>query len=92
VAPAEAQRTEPPLVSDAERVRCRNVARRVDAIVASWSLYHPDDPVLLLIKNAIDATDGQMRQQGAHEGEHPRHAGHEDEDDEEARLNKRLRT
>jgi len=50
-APAEASGDE------AELMRCRATARRVDAIVASWDHYEPTDPVLAMIKNAIDATD-----------------------------------
>ena len=42
---------------EAEKVRCRAMARRVDAIVASWPMFRPEDPVLMMIKNAIDATD-----------------------------------
>jgi len=41
--------------------RCHALARRVDAIVESWSRYEPDDPVLRMIKNAIDATDRQQQ-------------------------------
>ena len=41
---------------DAELAHCRATARRVDAIVASWDRFQPDDPVLVMIKNAIDAT------------------------------------
>ena len=41
---------------EAELQRCRAIARRVDAIAASWHLYEPEDAVLRMIKNAIDAT------------------------------------
>ena len=43
--------------NEAEVARCKATARRVDAIVASWHRYEPDDPILCMIKNAIDATD-----------------------------------
>jgi len=51
------------VITEAETARCKAVARRVDAIVASWSMYEPTDPVLLMIKNAIDATDRRSRQE-----------------------------
>ena len=41
---------------EAELQRCRAIARRVDAIAASWHLYEPEDAVLRMIKHAIDAT------------------------------------
>ena len=44
---------------EAELARCKASARRVDAIVASWDLYEPTDPLLIMIKKAIDATDSR---------------------------------
>jgi len=41
---------------EADVQRCVALARRVDVIVASWSQYEPVDPVLRMIKSAIDAT------------------------------------
>ena len=53
---------------EAELMRCRANARRVDAIVASWDRYVPTDPVLVMIKNAIDATDRDERSPRAEGG------------------------
>lgn len=61
---ASAQSDEPSdIITDAERAHCRGVARRVDAIVASWAVYEPTDPILVMIKNAIDATDRRPRRE-----------------------------
>ena len=45
--------------------RARQIVPRVDAIVASWPLYAPEDPILKHLKKMVDHTLSTMENEGS---------------------------
>lgn len=48
-------------VTGDEMIAAKAMVARVDAIAASWHLYHPEDPVLVRIKQGVDKTIARFR-------------------------------
>lgn len=48
-------------VTEDRVLECQRTRHNVEAVCRSWSAYEPTDPVLILIKDAIDAADRKHR-------------------------------